>query len=221
MGNSVGFYIGIMKKEIYMSKSVDHGNHLFCWNLLKFSCPFNSCSWYKITDKNVVRVMVVFVITGSARSWREVAACGPVRQNYPLVIIRQYLDFGSISFYWVSERFSFPKQIFFSCISFVPPHLYKTIAFANSQSWSQLESWCRRVRNPALSFDDGEIPFSCKSLKYFWLDILYHHFKIFSLHWGNVFIQPWISEISKILSIRTRAPSLSSLPLDLSSKLVL
>lgn len=30
MGNSTGFYIGIMKNEIYMNKSIDYGDHLFC-----------------------------------------------------------------------------------------------------------------------------------------------------------------------------------------------
>lgn len=29
IGNSTGFYIGIRKKEIYMNKSIDYGDHLF------------------------------------------------------------------------------------------------------------------------------------------------------------------------------------------------
>lgn len=30
MGNNTGFYIGIRKNEIYMNKSIDYGDHLFC-----------------------------------------------------------------------------------------------------------------------------------------------------------------------------------------------
>jgi len=162
-GNSVGFYIGIVKKEIYMSRSVDYGNHLFCWNLLKFSCPFNSCSKYKVSNKNVVREMVAFFITGSARSWRAIAACGPVRQNYPLVISRWYSYLGSMSFYWASWSFSFLKQILFSCISIVPPHLYKNIAFVNSQLIT-VRVLMQKSLKPSSQFWWLDIPSSCKSL---------------------------------------------------------
>lgn len=162
--------------------------------------------------------MVAFFITGSARSWRAIAARGPVRQNYPLVTSRWYSYLGSMSSYWASWSFSFLKQILFSCINIVPPHLYKNIAFVNSQLIT-VRVLMQKSLKPSSQFWWLDIPSSCKSLKYLWVDVLYHHFKIFSLRWGNVFIQPWISEISKIFSIRTRASSLSSLSLNLSSKL--
>lgn len=64
------------------------------------------------------------------------------------------------------------------------------------------------VWNSGLSSEDWDIPSSHdNSWMYFWVEVYFHHFEMLTLHWGNVFIQPWISEMSKILFIITNVLS--------------
>lgn len=63
----------------------------------------------------------------------------------------------------------------------------------------------RRVWNSGLSSEDWYIHSSCEN-SFFWEGIFFHCFEILILHWRNIFIQPRICEMSKILPIGTNMP---------------
>lgn len=154
--------------------------------------------------------MVTFFIIGSGGSWMEIATWGPVRWKYTLVTIRQLPWCRIYGILWGFYIYggSVSQCRLFSCWSFVPLHLYKMLLFLINRVDHSSNPDMGRVWNSGLTSEDWDIPSSYgNSLNYFWVDVYFHHFEMLTLHWGNVVIQPWIFEMSKILLIRTNALS--------------
>lgn len=154
--------------------------------------------------------MVAFFIIGSAGTWTAKATWGPVRRKYTFVTL------GQLPRYRISDilrayaflEVQFPSAIFFLVEASYLCTSTKLLVLLTDRVNHSSNPGVQRVWNSGLNSEDWDIPFSCDySLRYFLVEVYFHHFEMLTLHWGHVFIQPWIFEMSKILFIRTNGLS--------------